>query len=359
MERLSFSQASRYDGLEAAIHIARYAFAKQFCAGKKVLDVACGEGYGSHLLAQWGATDVVGVDVAAQAVESAQQHFGGEKVRFLQAEGERLNEFLETQSFDLIISFETIEHVSDPVAFLENIKRLLKPGGTIIVSCPNDWWYYPTDAEQNPYHQRKYYFDGFKAEAEGVLGVATGWYLGGPLTGFINLRYQQYPSDDGRSGQLQMLNMAQSNAIQIVPAEHQAGPEPANASYFVGLWTSGTNTVPTNLGGAILPLSMDAFRTGIFRGHLPVAQDVSSESMQQAAAIEELQRKLRIVGLRAEALSLELQLTREHGGYNGQRLATLEWQAARYERIHRAVPAWLRKALMSVYRRLRKVSHGN
>src|SRR5690606_3233161 len=164
---------------------------------------------------------------------------------------------------------------------------------------------------------------------------------------------------DGRSGQLQMLNTADVNAIQLVPAEHQAGPEPANASYFVGVWTSGVDAQPSTLGGALLRLSMDAFRTGMFRGHRPAAPGELTQAAQQAATIEELQGKLRIASLRAEALRLELQLTREYGGYSEEKLATLEWQAARYERIHRALPAWLHKALMFIYRRLRKGSHGN
>lgn len=367
MERLNFDESNQYDGLEAAIHIARYSFAQPYCGGKRVLDVACGEGYGSRLLAEWGASDVVGVDISTEAVQSAQRHFGGGNVSFVQSEGETLLEKFETESFDLIVSFETIEHVGDPVKFLTNVKRLLKPDGVIAISCPNDWWYFPTDQEKNPYHLRKYSFEEFKALSEDVLGPGKGWFLGGPMTGFLNLRHQQYPSDDGKSGQRQMLNLVPLVASQLVPSDHNVGPQPENASYFVGIWTRGELAGQgISAGGAILPLSMDSFRTGIFRGHLPSVKEAlealrAEHQTQRDTDRVNWERKSHNLELRLEALSLELQLTREQLADRVHRLAVSEqaqasmaWSAARYERMSAMVPAGLRRLLMSVYRRIRK-----
>ncbi|WZB62599.1 class I SAM-dependent methyltransferase [Achromobacter xylosoxidans] len=181
MERLTFDKNSRYDGLEAAIHIARYSFAQPYCANRRVLDIACGEGYGSRLLANWGASEVVGVDISSDALAAAQRNFGGDGVSFVQSEGETLLDKFQQASFDLIVSFETIEHLGDPVQFLGNLKTLLKPGGLIIISCPNDWWYFPTDEHKNPFHLRKYRFEDFRTETEEVLGGAKAWFLGGRL----------------------------------------------------------------------------------------------------------------------------------------------------------------------------------
>lgn len=361
MERLSFEQNSRYDGLEAAIHTARYSFARPYCAKRRVLDVACGEGYGSRLLADWGADEVVGVDISPEALEAARKNFGGGCVSFVQSEGETLLEKFQPASFDLIVSFETIEHVGDPIKFLNNLKVLLKPEGIIAISCPNDWWYFPTEEERNPYHLRKYHFEDFKKESEGVLGAARAWFLGGPVTGFLNVQHERYPTDDGKSGQLQMLQMVPLTAAQLVPAEHESGPQLSNASYFVGLWGSAAMADPGCSGGAaILPLSMDAFRTGIFRGHLPVVRE-AMDALQSKYESERADwvRERHAQTLRIEALSMELQLTREQVGKLAQRAGELEWSAARYERISAMVPGRMRRILISVYRRFWKRGRAN
>lgn len=361
MERLSFDQSVRYDGLEAAIHMARYSFAQPYCAGRRVLDVACGEGYGSRLLADWGADEVVGVDVSNEALTAARKNFGRESVSFVQSEGETLLDKFQPASFDLIVSFETIEHVDDPIKFLSNLKALLRPNGIIAISCPNDWWYFPTEAERNPYHLRKYHFEDFKKESEGVLGAARAWFLGGPITGFLNVQHEHYPTDDGHSGQLQMLKMEPLTAAQLVPAEYGAGPQLSNASYFVGLWGNPAAIDSSCSGGAaILPLSMDSFRTGIFRGHLPAVKEaLDAQQAQHESARADWDHERHAQKLRIEALSLELQLTREQVGKLAHRVGELEWPAARYERISAMIPASMRKILMFIYRRLWKPGRGN
>src|SRR5678816_4696771 len=82
MERLTFSDSTAYNGLEAAIHSARYSIVRPMCSDKRVLDVACGEGYGCHLMSAWGARHVDGVDVSAEAVEGARRLFGSDTVYF-------------------------------------------------------------------------------------------------------------------------------------------------------------------------------------------------------------------------------------------------------------------------------------
>lgn len=379
MERLSFGQSSRYDGMEAAIHIARYSFAKELCVGKRVLDAACGEGYGSRLLANWGAKEVVGVDISAEAIESAQRHFASDSVRFIQNDAETLPRHFEPHSFDLIVSFETIEHVQDPELFLRNIRGLLKPGGMVAISCPNDWWYFPTEAERNPFHLRKYHLEEFQAQAEGILGKASAWFVGGPITGFANLQLNKYLADDGDSGQMQMLQTSQSLHAQYVPAELDAGPGPINASYFVGIWGVPAYESAANAGAAILPLSMDCFKKGIFQGHLPREQAQPAQAAQPLSAIDlfdaissgDVDRAVRDAALRAQAANTELELVH---GIIGERDAQLRAKdaevaalrddlaalraeidhlalpAAGYFRLRDKIPSWLRIVALKVFK---------
>ncbi|WP_447578947.1 methyltransferase domain-containing protein [Achromobacter kerstersii] len=326
MERLNFNESGAYEGIEAAVHIARYSFAKHCCVGKKVLDIACGEGYGSRLLANWGAESVVGVDVSDEAIANAQRYFSNDRVTFEKGTAESITEQFAPQSFDLIVSFETIEHVHDPVLFLRNMKALLKPGGIIAISCPNDWWYFPTVEQRNPYHLRKYHFEEFRAETEGVLGPADAWFLGGPIFGFANMQHGGYLAADGISGQIQMQKTSAALEAHFVPAEFEAGPMPENASYFLGIWGAQDYVRTTNAGTAILPLSMDSFKTGIFKGHLPqkgeqvVYAAASTDGVAGPGdgieAYESLTRSVRDFSLKVEVAVGELGLIREHAAEN-------------------------------------------
>ena len=118
----------------------------------KVLDAACGEGYGSYLLKMWGATEVVGVDVSQTSIDKATTIFKCENLKFQCQNVETLQ--LPNHYFDVIVSFETLEHLDHPEKFLKEIRRVLKPGGTIIISCPNDPYYYPDEETSNPFHKK-------------------------------------------------------------------------------------------------------------------------------------------------------------------------------------------------------------
>lgn len=114
------------EAVEASLqeHLARYRFARDLVKGQ-VLDVACGTGYGTALL---GA---VGVDVSLEALRYARRH----PARYVAADAARLP--FGKGAFDAVVSFETIEHVADPVRFVGECSRVLKPGGLFLVSTPN------------------------------------------------------------------------------------------------------------------------------------------------------------------------------------------------------------------------------
>lgn len=136
-------------------HWHRYLFAQSFARGKRVLDVACGEGYGSHLLSRL-ADQVVGVDVSAEVVAHANRRYGtSPNLSYLVGDCERLD--LPDASFDVVVSFETIEHVSGQEAVLAGIRRVLKPEGILIMSSPNKKTYSDDRNYRNEFHVKEFY----------------------------------------------------------------------------------------------------------------------------------------------------------------------------------------------------------
>ncbi len=135
-------------------HWHRYAFALPLARARRVLDAACGEGYGSALLA--GVADtVLGVDRSAEAIEHARQRYGQlPGVRFEPADVTRLDH-LPDASFDLIVSLETLEHVEAQERLLDGFARLLAPTGVLLISTPDRTVYNAQGGEPNPFHVRE------------------------------------------------------------------------------------------------------------------------------------------------------------------------------------------------------------
>lgn len=129
-------------------HVYRYAFASRFVKDKRVLDIACGEGYGAAALQKAGAIQVTGVDVSEEACRHAHRKYALD-VRLGNAEQIPLAD----NSVDVIVSFETIEHLNDPNRFLDECVRVLTPHGKLIVSTPNKGVYSWPAGAPNPHHR--------------------------------------------------------------------------------------------------------------------------------------------------------------------------------------------------------------
>ncbi len=131
-----------------ALHLKRYIFASDWCRGKRVLDVACGVGYGSRHLAGT-ASFVLGGDLSADAIAYARAHYGRlPNLAFAVIDAARIG--LPSGSMDVMCSFETIEHLTDPKRFLAEARRVLDLDGVFVVSTPNART--TTSRPDNPFH---------------------------------------------------------------------------------------------------------------------------------------------------------------------------------------------------------------
>jgi SAM-dependent methyltransferase len=142
--------------LVEAEHLARYRWAAQLTSGKRVLDAGCGVGYGSVILAESGADEVLGVDLgeAVVAAASAAERPG---LQFKQGDIAHLD--TPDGSFDAVVCFEVIEHVENPQAVLAEFARVLAPRGLLVISSPNRDTYVPG----NPHHHKEFTPDELSA----------------------------------------------------------------------------------------------------------------------------------------------------------------------------------------------------
>ena len=138
-------------------HWHRYAFARRFVGGKRVLDAACGEGYGTALLGTV-ASSVIGIDIDMATIDRARATYGeGKRVRFIASSCTGLP--LPSASIDVVVSFETIEHLTaaDQLGMLIEFARVLTPEGVLVMSSPNRRLYRDARNYVNPYHLQELY----------------------------------------------------------------------------------------------------------------------------------------------------------------------------------------------------------
>ncbi|HET6513546.1 MAG TPA: class I SAM-dependent methyltransferase [Thermodesulfovibrionales bacterium] len=163
-ERMTLGHAQEIVEIE---HMERYKFIAPLVVGKVVGDIACGSGYGSALLAKSGAQRVSGFDISDLAVAYAKANYAANNLHFLVDNAEYL-ETVDDDTFDLVVSFETIEHLPNVGAYLRTLYRVLRPEGALFVSTPDRHFstlYYLRGRPNHPFHLREY----SKKEFIGVL----------------------------------------------------------------------------------------------------------------------------------------------------------------------------------------------
>ncbi len=140
-------------------HLHRYAIAMELVKNKKVLDIACGDGYGSNLLAK-NAAHVTGVDINNDVVKLATGKYQKQNLEFFTGTVEKIP--AADKQFEVVVSFETLEHIADHKKMMDEIKRVLQPGGLLIISTPDKKNYTDNTGRKNPFHVKELYEEEFK-----------------------------------------------------------------------------------------------------------------------------------------------------------------------------------------------------
>ncbi len=160
-------QQSTEDYLVYLKHVALYEFAKTFCIGKRVLDLGCGEGYGSATLSP-SAHFVVAADMSVDAVVHAKDKYAQTNVAFVVCNAQHLP--FANAAFDNVISFEVIEHLPNVRQYLEEIRRGVRAQGTAIISTPNRLLrLLPFQKPWNRFHLREYSAAGLRRAVAAVF----------------------------------------------------------------------------------------------------------------------------------------------------------------------------------------------
>ena len=146
-------------------HWHRYAFSLQMVEGRDVLDLACGEGYGSHLLAS-RARSVVGMDLSAEAINHARVRYKSCK-NLSYVEADAIDIPSPDDSYDLVVCFETIEHLLAQGEMLAEFRRVLRPDGVLLISSPDKKTYSDESEVGNPFHLKELYRGEFLSLLKG------------------------------------------------------------------------------------------------------------------------------------------------------------------------------------------------
>ncbi|KKM08854.1 hypothetical protein SY88_22405 [Clostridiales bacterium PH28_bin88] len=142
-------------------HMSRYLLAQSPCKGKRILDAGCGAGYGAAFLAANGARAVVGIDISPEAIAYARENFQAANLVF--QVGDCCNLRFPDHEFDGVVAMEIIEHLDRYPQFLAEVKRVLKPGGFLLVSTPNKEVWSPQQPQPvNPHHVIEFTLDQFR-----------------------------------------------------------------------------------------------------------------------------------------------------------------------------------------------------
>ncbi len=185
-------------------HRQRYESILSICAGKNVVDAACGEGYGSSFIAE-KATCVIGIDISHEAIENAKGKYQKENLHYYEASVERIP--VEDNWADVFVSYETIEHVTEDIQrkFLKEIRRILKKDGILIMSSPDKRNYSDIPQFHNEFHVHELYFEEFDALLKRYFPNRKYYYQGMFCNSYI------FGKEQGISGREKKLILRESD----------------------------------------------------------------------------------------------------------------------------------------------------
>lgn len=240
MESLNLSHA--YSPIEASIHLVRYEFAGNCGLVGRVLDVACGHGYGAlRLAARPGVEAVTGVDRDPEALAAAAALAAASPapVRFERVDLAASPEALDALGpFDSVVSIETLEHLAEPERLLARLAGLWTRRGPFVISLPNDPLYWGRGESLNPFHLRSGSWIEGRGWSERVLGEGR-WFFGSVANGFA------IHSLDGATVQAPRYDQVLARRLRPVaglrlPNRTATPLLPQNALFYMGVWPGET-----------------------------------------------------------------------------------------------------------------------
>ncbi len=212
-------------------HWHRYALAATLVDGKTVLDAACGEGYGSALLAT-RAVAVDGVDLSAEAVDHARRRYREANLTFHSASVTELP--AEDSRYDAIISFETLEHLSQQAEMLQEFRRVLRDSGFLMISSPDKATYSDATGYNNEFHVKELYRDELLALLKTQFPAVR---LLGQAMAFQSLVWPVEAADGAAEGGLQSLVMSEAGLeVTVAP--------PVQPLYFIAVCAARESDLP-------------------------------------------------------------------------------------------------------------------
>ncbi|GAB0114580.1 glycosyltransferase [Acidisoma sp. C75] len=277
------------EGETAIEHLHRYLIAQELAPGLDVLDIASGEGYGSALLGKC-AKSVIGVDISIDAVNHANSAYANDTVRYMV--GNCLDIPLPGNSVDLIVSFETLEHVEDHDRLLSEYKRVLRANGRLLISSPDRYLYSVSTGYQNPFHKKELYDYEFRSLIEKYFNFSV-------FGGQRNMFGSTIGFEDASSSNVSFLR-EQSRIIKT-----NGTPKPM---YLLAL--ASDKELPPSVSGVLIEpvTSSDAFRS--------IGQDVLNKDHEikelrdscgnLVGKLDHAEEELRLLGKKEQHQSHEL-----------------------------------------------------
>lgn len=267
-------------------HFHRYTSILGMIAKKDVLDLSCGEGYGSYLMSDHAAY-VTGVDISKETINHAVKKYKKSNLTFVECDALEL--VFPSNSFDVVVSFETIEHLTDQHKMVKEIKRVLRPGGKLLISSPNKSVYSADDAE-NEFHQKELNFQ----EIEKLLKDSFR---------FVNFYGQRLMI----GSVIQPLHSAPKTA-EIFSDDgdriFNEAPMIANPKYFIAVCSDRKSSLKSIAMSTLYPTNLDLLNHYV--GFAKWAKIMNSTVAERDAQIIDYNQKIEEVSVWAQSLKQQL-----------------------------------------------------
>jgi len=214
-------------------HLHRYAISIEMAKNRTVLDIACGEGYGASFLSKVAAK-VMAVDVDAATIEKAEEKYKADNLDFIS--GSILQIPFPDRSFDMITCFETLEHVAEHEEAMTELKRVLKPGGILMISTPDRTNYSEKRNYKNPFHKKELNAEEFKSLIRKFFSSSS-FYKQYSVTGSIILREDISPFEQHYKGDYKQIQTTNDPGVMywLAIATDQPGDWPGSSFFHSGM----------------------------------------------------------------------------------------------------------------------------